>query len=284
MTAPHLPRFPLGGLIEQGIQFLERHIAGATQVLSAFIDRSLQEIVDFVLWYPAPLMIALFAALGWWLTRKWGIALFVVIGLGFVWNLRLWEPTVQTLALVVMAAVITVAIGLPLGILAAIFKPFHRVLMPILDFMQTLPAFVYLIPAIPFFGLGTTSALFSTVIFSMPPVTRLTTLGLRGVPGDLMEAADAFGSTTRQKLFKVQLPVAADSIRTGVNQTIMLSLSMVVIAAMIGAKGLGAVVWKAIQRLDPGMGFEAGIGIVILAIVLDRIMRNTKTQAERVQE
>jgi glycine betaine/proline transport system permease protein len=137
--------------------------------------------------------------------------------------------------------------------------------------MQTMPAFVYLIPAIPFFGLGPVSAIFSTVIFAMPPAIRLTCLGIMQVPKDLIEVADAFGSTKVQKLFKLQLPLATPTIMAGINQTIMLALSMVVIAAMIGAKGLGGEVWKAIQRLQPGMGFEAGLAVVILAMVLDRI-------------
>jgi glycine betaine/proline transport system permease protein len=139
--------------------------------------------------------------------------------------------------------------------------------------MQTMPAFVYLIPAIPFFGLGKVAAIFSTVVFSMPPAIRLTCLGIKQVPKELVEAADAFGSNKWQKLFKLQLPIATPTIMAGINQTIMLALSMVVIAAMIGAKGLGGEVWKAIQRLQPGKGFEAGIGIVIVAIILDRIMQ-----------
>jgi len=137
--------------------------------------------------------------------------------------------------------------------------------------MQTMPAFVYLIPAIPFFGLGPVSAIFSTVIFAMPPSIRLTCLGIRQVPAPLIEAADAFGATRSQRLFKVELPLAMPTIMAGINQTIMLSLSMVVIAAMIGAKGLGGEVWKAIQRLEPGLGFEAGLGVVIVAVILDRI-------------
>ncbi|MDM8569802.1 ABC transporter permease subunit [Thiotrichales bacterium HSG1] len=143
--------------------------------------------------------------------------------------------------------------------------------MPLMDLMQTMPAFVYLIPAIPFFGLGTVSAIFSTVIFAMPPTIRLTCLGIKQVSPELVEAADAFGSTKTQKLFKVQLPLAIPTIMAGINQTIMLALSMVVIAAMIGAGGLGGEVWTAIQRLKPGMGFQAGIAIVILAVILDRI-------------
>jgi glycine betaine/proline transport system permease protein len=178
---------------------------------------------------------------------------------------------VETFTLVLISTLIAVAIGLPLGILAALSTRASRVVMPILDFMQTMPAFVYLIPAIPFFGLGAVSASVATVIFATPPTIRLTALGIRQVPKDLIEAADAFGSTRRQKLFKVQLPMAVPTIMAGVNQTIMLSLSMVVIAAMIGAGGLGGEVWRAIQRLEPGKGFEAGIAIVILAMILDRI-------------
>jgi glycine betaine/proline transport system permease protein len=158
-----------------------------------------------------------------------------------------------------------------LGIVAALYEGFYRVIMPILDFMQTMPAFVYLIPAIPFFGLGPVSAAFATVIFAMPPSIRLTALGIRQVPVELIEAADAFGSTRMQKLFKIQLPLATQTMMAGVNQTIMLSLSMVVIAAMIGAGGLGGEVWKAIQRLKTGMGFEAGLGVVIIAIIFDRV-------------
>ena len=160
---------------------------------------------------------------------------------------------------------------LTLGIAAALSRRTSRIVMPILDFMQTMPAFVYLIPAIPFFGLGAVSASVATVIFATPPTIRLTALGIRQVPEDLIEAADAFGSTRRQKLFKVQLPMAVPTIMAGINQTIMLSLSMVVIAAMIGAGGLGGKVWQAIQRLEPGKGFEAGIAIVILAMILDRV-------------
>jgi glycine betaine/proline transport system permease protein len=153
--------------------------------------------------------------------------------------------------------------------------------MPILDFMQTMPAFVYLIPAIPFFGLGVVSAIFATVVFAMPPAIRFTCLGIQQVPEQLIEAADAFGSTPRQKLFKVQLPLAVPTIMAGINQTIMLSLSMVVISAMIGAGGLGGEVWKAIQRLQAGAGFEAGIAVVILAMLLDRITQNI---AKRLQD
>lgn len=193
-----------------------------------------------------------------------------------VWNLGLWEATIVTVSLVLFSTVIAVLIGIPIGILAALKKRVHNIVMPILDFMQTMPAFVYLIPAIPFFGLGVVSATFATVIFAIPPSIRLTALGIKQVPPELVEASDAFSSTGMQKLFKVQLPLSYQTIMAGVNQTIMLSLSMAVIAAMIGAKGLGGEVWKAIQRFQPGMGFEAGLGVVIIAIILDRITQGMR--------
>ncbi|MFP4454128.1 MAG: ABC transporter permease, partial [Desulfobacterales bacterium] len=160
----------------------------------------------------------------------------------------------------------------------------YKIVTPILDVMQTMPAFVYLIPAIPFFGLGAVGAIFSTVVFSIPPCIRLTCLGIRQVPKEMVEAADAFGSSTSQKLFKVQLPIAKTTMMAGINQTIMLALSMVVIAAMIGAGGLGGEVWRAIQRLQMGRGFEAGIGIVIVAIILDRVMQAYGAKGQQSQQ
>lgn len=265
-----LPKFPLGAMVESTIDFLTEHFAFITKGLSKITEIGIDALVDGMLFLPPPLLILLFAALAFWLSTR-RIALFTLLGMLFIWNLGLWEPTVSTIALVLIATLVAVVIGIPIGILAALFKPIHRVTMPVLDFMQTMPAFVYLIPAIPFFGLGPVSAIFATVIFAMPPAIRMTCLGIEQVPADLIEAADSFGSNRTQKLFKVQLPLAKVTIMAGVNQTIMLSLSMVVIAAMIGAGGLGGEVWKAIQRLKPGMGFEAGLGVVIVAIILDRI-------------
>ena len=228
-----------------------------------------------MMWFPPWVLIFLISALAWVMTRKkgYGLGIFSVVGLCLIWNLGLWEPTVSTIALVLVATLVSIVIGVPLGILAALSNSFFRVVMPVLDFMQTMPAFVYLIPAIPFFGLGPVAAIFSTVIFSVPPAIRLTCLGIKQVPTELVEAADAFACTKWQKLFKLQIPIASPTIMAGINQTIMLALSMVVIAAMIGARGLGGEVWKAIQRLQPGRGFEAGISIVIVAIILDRMMQ-----------
>jgi glycine betaine/proline transport system permease protein len=266
----HIPELPLAAWIDAGLEALTDQFAGATRAISNGIETGIDAMVSGLTWPPPWVMILVFALIAW---RAAGarVAIFTVLGLGLLWNLDLWYPTMQTLTLVTIATLIAVTIGMPLGILAALSRNAYRAIFPVLDFMQTMPAFVYLIPAIPFFGLGPVSALFSTVIFAMPPAIRLTTLGIRQVPADLVEAADAFGSTRTQKLLKVQLPLAVPTIMAGINQTIMLALSMVVIAAMIGAEGLGGQVWTAIQRNEAGMGFQAGLAVVILAMILDRI-------------
>ena len=185
--------------------------------------------------------------------------------------MELWDLSMETLALVLSSALLALIIGIPLGILSAKNNILFHVVKPALDFMQTMPSFVYLLPALIFFGLGNVPGMIATVVFAMPPAIRLTNLGIRQVPKELTEVADAFGSTGWQKLSKVELPVALPTIMAGVNQCIMLSLSMVVVAAMIGARGLGYQVLFGIQRVDIGMGFEAGLAIVIIAIFLDRI-------------
>jgi glycine betaine/proline transport system permease protein len=271
-------RIPIGYWIESAINFFSDNFAFVTKAFSQVTSQGIDIMVGAMMFFPPWLLILFFTAIAFLLSRKRGIAVFTLLGLLLIWNMGLWEPTISTLALVLISTVFAIAIGIPLGIFAALNQVFYRVIMPVLDFAQTMPAFVYLIPAIPFFGLGPVAAIFSTVIFSMPPAIRLTCLGIKQVPGELVEAADAFGSTKSQKLFKLQLPIAAPTIMAGVNQTIMLALSMVVIAAMIGAKGLGGEVWKAIQRLQPDRGFEAGIGIVIVAIILDRIMQQFGTK------
>jgi len=274
-----IPKFPLAHIIDVMLDWLTTNFSFITKALSHVISAAIDGIVSGLLWLPPWLLVIAVAALAWRMAGK-RVAIFSAIGLLFLWNLRLWEPTIQTITLVLISTLIAVMIGLPLGIGAALSKRTSRVVMPVLDFMQTMPAFVYLIPAIPFFGLGAVSASVATVIFSMPPAIRLTALGIKQVPADLIEAADAFGSTPRQKLFKVQLPMAVPTIMAGINQTIMLALSMVVIAAMIGAGGLGGEVWKAIQRLEPGKGFESGIAIVILAMILDRITQRIGRRSE----
>ncbi len=264
---------PIGEAIEATIDFLVEHFAFLTKAFSEVTGNGIDILVSVMMFFHPGVLIFLFAGIAWFITKRTGIALFTLLGLALIWNMGLWDPTVSTIALVLIATLFAIILGVPLGIFAAMSQIFYRIVMPILDFMQTMPAFVYLIPAIPFFGLGKVAAIFSTVVFSMPPAIRLTCLGIKQVPNELVEAADAFGSNKWQKLFKLQLPIATPTIMAGINQTIMLALSMVVIAAMIGAKGLGGEVWKAIQRLQPGKGFEAGLGIVIVAIILDRIMQ-----------
>lgn len=268
-----IPRIPLGDWIESGLDFLTTEFSGVTRAISRGTQAGINLLNDGLMWLPEWALILLVALLCWKVGGR-RLAIGALLGLGLIWNLGLWDPMIQTLTLVVIATLIAIVIALPLGILAAISDRFYRVIMPILDFMQTMPAFVYLIPAIPFFGIGSVSGIFATVIFSMPPAIRFTTLGIRQVPKDLIEAADAYGSTRSQKLIKVQLPLSLPTLMGGINQTIMLALSMVVIAAMIGANGLGSEVWRAIQRLRPGEGFEAGIAVVIMAMLLDRLTQS----------
>lgn len=275
-----IPTIPLAQWIEDGLNFLTRNYSGITRGIARITEGGIDILNDVLLFIPEWVFIALFAALCW-RASGWRLALGAVLGLGLIWNLGLWTSTIQTLTLVVLATIVAVIIAIPVGIIAALSQRMYRLVMPLLDFMQTMPAFVYLIPAIPFFGIGSVSAIFATVIFSMPPAIRLTILGIRQVPGDLIEAADAYGASRRQKLFKVQLPLALSTIMAGINQTIMLALSMVVIAAMIGADGLGSEVWRAIQRLRPGDGFVAGIAVVILAMLLDRLTQSLQSKQQQ---
>ncbi len=268
-----IPKFPLAHLIDVALNWLTTHFAFLTKAMSHGVSLVIVGITDGLLWLPPWLLIAAVSLAGWRVAGR-RVGIFCALGLLFVWDLRLWEATVETFTLVLISTLIAVMIGLPLGIAAALNSRISRVVMPVLDFMQTMPAFVYLIPAIPFFGLGAVSASVATVIFATPPTIRLTALGIGQVPADLTEAADAFGSTRRQKLLKVQLPMAMPTIMAGINQTIMMCLSMVVIAAMIGAGGLGQQVIRSLQYLQTGQGFIAGFAIVLVAMVLDRMVRS----------
>ena len=237
--------------------------------VDAFIDGAL-----WLLQAPHPLaLIAIFVALTWVLQRSWQTCLIVVLGLLYVLNQGYWEATTETLALVLSACLVCMAIGVPIGIAAAHRPWLYAWLRPVLDLMQTLPTFVYLIPAIVLFGLREVPALVATVIFVLPAPIRLTRLGISSTPTALLEAAEAFGATPRQKLWKVELPYALPQIMAGLNQTIMLSLSMVVIAALVGAAGLGTPVVRALNQVDSELGFESGLVIVVVAIVLDRMLR-----------
>lgn len=222
--------------------------------------------------FPPWLLLILIVGLTFWLAgRKIGLTIFVLLGLLLIWNLGYWEDMVLTLAIVLTAGVVSIVIGVPVGIWMSRSPVVEGVIKPILDFMQTMPAFVYLIPAVAFFGIGMVPGVVASIIFAMPPTIRFTNLGIRQVPTEIIEASEAFGSTGNQKLYKVQLPMAKTTIMAGINQTIMLALSMVVIASMIGADGLGTAVYFAVGRNDVGGGFEAGLAIVIVAIILDRL-------------
>lgn len=270
----NMPRIPLGDWIEGFINFLVDSLSVLTQAFSTVTEQALDWLQAGFLFIPPWLFILIVAGFTWWMTRQKSVTVFSLVGLFLIWNMQLWDASMSTLSLVLVATLFSIVIGIPIGILAALYQKMYRIVTPILDFMQTLPAFVYLIPAISFFGLGKVPAIFATVIFSVPPTIRLTALGIRQVPKDLVECSEAFGSNKKQRLVQLQLPIAKTTIMAGVNQTIMLALSMVVIAAMIGAAGLGGEVWRGIQRLWVGRSFEAGIGIVILAIILDRITQS----------
>jgi glycine betaine/proline transport system permease protein len=233
----------------------------------------LDGLVDGLLWLPPFLLVALLAALAWYLQRSVKLAAAVAVGLLFIINQGLWQETVETLVLVVAAATASMAIGVPIGIWAAHNERAYRVLQPILDLMQTMPTFVYLIPVLILFGLGIAPGLIVTVIFAAPAPIRLTYLGITSVPKPMLEAGEAFGATKRQLLWKVELPAALPTIMAGLTQCIMLCLSMVVIAALIGANGLGKPVVRALNSVNIPLGLEAGLAIVVLAIILDRMSR-----------
>lgn len=268
-----IPRIPIGHTIETFLDFLVDKFAFATIAFTEVMESFIRILENGMLFLPPWLFILLASALVLWLTKNRNIVILTFLGLLLIWNMDLWPATISTIALVILATMTAIILAIPLGIVAALSQTVYRIVWPILDVMQTMPAFVYLIPAIPFFGLGKVAAIFATVIFSMPPAIRLTCLGIRQVPLELIECADSFGSNRWQKLVKLQFPLATPTIMAGVNQTVMLALSMVVIASMIGARGLGGEVWRAIQRLQMGNGFEAGIAIVIVAIILDRVLQ-----------
>ncbi|WP_289081983.1 choline ABC transporter permease subunit [uncultured Sulfitobacter sp.] len=241
---------------------------------------AMEWLIDAILWVlqtPHPLIvIAVFGALTWAIQRNWKTPLLIVLGFLFILNQDYWEETTESLTLVLSACVVCMGVGVPIGIAAAHRPRMYRYMAPVLDLMQTLPTFVYLIPAIVFFGIGMVPGLIATVIFVLPAPIRLTQLGIASTPKALLEAAQAFGAKPSQTLWKIELPYALPQIMTGLNQTIMLSLSMVVIAALVGADGLGVPVVRALNQVNTGLGFESGLIIVVVAIMLDRMLRVTR--------
>jgi len=276
-----LPKLPVGEAVEALVEWIDDYFGWLLDGISEGLEFLIDGLQDLLLAIPAPVLILLATVLVWFVTRRdIKLSALTAIGLLLIWNLQLWSLAMLTLALVLVSTFLALAISIPVGIAAARSDALNAALRPFLDLMQTMPSFVYLIPAVIFFGLGSVPGIIATVVFAMPPALRLTNLGIRQVPTELIEVADAFGSTPQQKLFKVQLPVALPTIMAGVNQCIMLALSMTVIASMIGAGGLGYQVLVGIQRVDIGMGFEAGLAIVIIAIILDRITQNLVPQYE----
>ncbi|MEX0417261.1 ABC transporter permease [Bacillus sp. C30] len=274
----NIPRIPLGEWVDSFVASLYEHFEGLFRGFSYIIGGFVDLLTNFLTIIPAMVMIIILCFLIWYTTRKLSLVIFTLIGLLFILNINYWAQTMQTLALVLTSVIISIIIGIPIGILASQNERFSKFLKPTLDFMQTMPAFVYLIPAITFFGVGVVPGIIASVIFAMPPTIRFTDLGIRQVPEDLIEAANAFGSTASQKLFKVQLPLATGTIMAGVNQSIMLSLSMVVTASLVGAPGLGVDVYRSVTQVNIGMGFEAGLAIVVIAIILDRITQGFYTK------
>ncbi|MFP4198534.1 MAG: ABC transporter permease [Halanaerobium sp.] len=263
-------KIPLGIWIEDLVDFLINNFSGPLNGFSAIIE-SIVGTAETILSYPHPLVfIAIFALIAWKLKGK-RLALFVTLGLGLVLNLEMWDPLIITLSSIITSVLVALILGIPIGILKAHNRIVDLITRPILDFMQTIPPFVYLIPALMFFGLGNVSGVIATVVFAIAPPIRLTYLGIQQVDEELEEAGHAFGANWWQILFKIELPGAMPSIMMGINQCIMLSLSMVVISAMIGAGGLGKPVLRSLNTVDIGLGFEAGLGVVIIAMVLDRM-------------
>jgi len=266
-------RIPVGRWGREFFDYLTTNFAVFFDTLADWLSMVLNALVAGLLWLPPILVVLIFAALAYMLKRSWTLAAGVALGLLFIINQGLWKDTIETLVLVVAATTCSMAIGVPIGIWAAHNERVYRILQPILDLMQTLPTFVYLIPVLILFGLGIAPGLIVTVIFASPAPIRLTYLGITSVPIPLLEAGQSFGATKRQLLWKVELPSALPTIMAGLTQCIMLSLSMVVIAALIGANGLGRPVVRALNSVNIPLGLEAGLAIVILAIILDRMAR-----------
>ena len=266
-------KIPLGDAATRAIDYIKGHGMGVFDAISLVIRGLVDGLTGLLRAIPTLILIGLVTVFAGLLRRSWTIALFVLLALLFIVNQGYWQPTLETLSLVMVSAFVATALGVPLGIAAAHRPGLYAALRPALDLMQTLPTFVYLIPTLVLFGLGVVPGVISTVIFALPAPIRLTQLGISSVPKALLEAGESFGATRLQMLLKVELPSAAPTIIAGVTQCIMLSLSMVVIAALVGAGGLGVPVVRALNSVQIGMGFEAGFAIVLLAIILDRITR-----------
>lgn len=271
----NIPSLPVADWVEIVMDWLTNHFSSLFNFLQSSGQSLMNNVTELLITIPPLVFILLIVLLAFFASgKKIGLSIFSLIGLLFIYNQGLWDQLMDTLTLVIFSSLIAVIIGIPFGILMAKSSFAEGLIKPVLDFMQTMPGFVYLIPAVAFFGIGVVPGVFASVIFSIPPTVRFTNLGIRQVPKELVEAADSYGSTGWQKLVKVELPLAKSTIMAGINQTVMLSLSMVVIASMIGAPGLGREVLSALQRAQVGNGFVAGLGLVIVAIIIDRLTQS----------
>ena len=271
----NIPQIPLADWVDDAMKWLTTTFRPAFDFIKNNGKWLMESTSDLLTAIPPVLFILVMVVLAFLAARKkFGLPTFTLVGLLLVYNQGLWPQLMDTFNLILYASILSIIIGVPTGILMAKSETAEKIIKPILDFMQTMPAFVYLIPAVAFFGIGLVPGVFASIIFALPPTVRMTNLGIRQVPHELIEATDSYGSTGTQKLFKVELPLAKSTIMAGINQTVMLALSMVVTASMIGADGLGRNVLSALQRAQAGTGFVAGISLVILAIILDRLTQS----------
>ena len=266
-------KIPLGKWISVFVDFLNDHAAWLFDLISGVLGFLIEGLIAILQWFPPLILVLLLAGFAYWLHRSWKLSVTMIVSLLLIVNLGYWEATTETLALVIFATLICMLVGVPVGIASAHRPWLYTWIRPVLDLMQTIPTFVYLIPTLILFGLGVVPGLISTVIFAIPAPIRLTYLGISSVPKQLIEAGEAFGATKRQLLWKVELPHAMPTIMAGLTQCIMLSLSMVVIAALVGADGLGKPVVRALNTINVAQGFEAGLAIVVVAILLDRVCK-----------
>ena len=277
---PEFIQLPFAEWVDAIMYWVLTNWGGFFDAVGTGILQILLYIEKFLLWLPWFVIVILVALLAWRVMRHWAAGVIMAVFMVIIGSFGYWDLSMMTLAVIIAAVIISLVIGIPTGIIMARSDRVERIIRPVLDAMQTMPSFVYLIPALMLFGLGKVPAVFATIIYAAPPVIRLTNVGIRQVPQSIIEAATAFGSNGRQVLFEVQVPLAVPSIMVGINQTTMMALAMVVIASMIGARGLGLEVLLAINRIEVGRGFEAGLSIVLLAIIIDRI---TNAMASRQQ-
>jgi len=279
----NIPTLSPGMSVEQLVNWLNTHVSGVFEFISVYLETFLAK-VETLLLLPPPLLFIVVMALISWRTSGLVMGIFSALGLGFCLLMNLWDATISTLALIIVATSISLIIGFPLGVLSALNRVADHITRPIMDLMQTMPPWVYLVPAVILFSLGKTPAAMATAIFSIPPALRLTNLGIRQVSAETVEVGKAFGGNRLQILIKIQIPMAIPTIMMGVNQCIMLSLSMAVLAGLIGAGGLGSEIVRALSRMNIGLGVRSGLCIVVLAIILDRmlqgIVRLTSKQAD----